>query len=182
MPPDVLESVNQTATAQHPEWKRPVLHYGYQMTNSAGFAFAPYVVIHVTDTDQPSDPKAVEDDLEESWDLPQGIQREKPTFNRTLNVVVQRNRVNIAGVPSVELSIACFLTKRSIIKMFFYAPPAENGGIAVPIQQIISNVQIHDGLKLSQPAPASRAGLIVALLAMVAIAVVLARAKPAKCS
>jgi hypothetical protein len=97
-----------------------------------------------------------------------------------LHAVVQRNIVNIAGAPSVEVSIACFLTKDSVIKMLFYAPPAENGRIAVPIQQIISNVQIHDALKLSEPASASRLGLLLALLALVVIAGVLTLAKPAK--
>jgi hypothetical protein len=71
MPPGKLESANQTAMARHPEWKSPILHYGYQMTNSEGLAFVPYVVIRVTDTDHPSDAKGVEEELEKSEDLPE---------------------------------------------------------------------------------------------------------------
>jgi hypothetical protein len=177
-----LESANRAAKAQNPEWKRPLLHYGYEMTNSAGLAFSPYVVIRVTDTGRAPDPKAIQDDLEEGDELPRGVQRDKPTFDQELNAYLQKNSVNITGVPPVEVFVACFLTKTGIIKMFFYTPPVGNGGIPVPIRQIIRSVQVHEEVKLPRPASGSRTGLIIALLAMVAVVLVLARARPAKCS
>jgi hypothetical protein len=180
MSAEKLESANKVAEAQHPDWKRPAVHYGYEMTNSTGLAFSPYMIIRVTETSGAPDPKAIQDELEKGGDLPPGVQRDKPTFDEDLNAFLLKYRVSIPGVPQVEGSIAYFLTQRGVLKMFFFAPPTDNGGTGVPIQQIIRNVQIHDGLKFVKPAPPSRVGLVLALLAMIVIVIVLARPRPAK--
>lgn len=184
MPAERLESVNKAAEAQHPEWKPPLLHYGYEMTNSAGLTFPPYIVIRVTETAKAPDPKTIQEDLEKSSELPQGVGwvREKPTFDEGLNAFLQRNSVSITGAPPVELHIACFLTKRSVIKMFFYVPVEAEGGTAVPIPQIVRSVQIDEELKLPRAVSGSRSGLILALLGIAVVVLVLARAKPGACS
>ena len=180
MDPAKLEGLNKTAEIQHPGWKRPLLHYGYQTTNSTGLPFAPSVIIRVTEVATP-DPKAVEAELEKGEDLPQpvqSIQREKVAFDPELNFLAQTNRIQIAGAPPFGACVAFFLTKESIIKMFFYAPLAENGGPNVPISEIIRSVQIEADKRLAPSTPPSRAGLILGILSMAIVVLVLFRAKP----
>ena len=137
-------------------------------------------VIRVTETSGAPDPKAVQDELEKGGDLPPGVQRDKPTFDEDLNAFLIKCRLSAPGVPRVEGSIAYFLTKRGVLKMFLFAPPTDEGGAGVPLQQIIRDVQIDDGLKFVKPAPPSRVGLVLALLAMVTIVIVFARPRSAK--
>jgi hypothetical protein len=180
MPREKLESINHAAEALHPEWKRPLLQYGYQMTESEGLAFPPYVIIRVTDTGHAPDLKVAQEDLADSGDLPEGVQRGVPTFDRDLNAFLQTNQVNVEGIPPMEISVAYFLTTRGAIKMFFYAPLVGSEETFVPVQQIIRNVRIREALTNLDPAPASRIGLMVALLSMGMIVLTLFRAKSAK--
>ncbi len=182
MAAEKLETANKAAEAQHPDWKRPAVHYGYEVTNSAGLAFSPYMMIRVAETSGAPDPKAVQDDLEKGEELPQGVEQDQPAFDKDLNAFVQKFRISMPGVPRVEGTTAYLLTARGVLKMFFYAPPADDGGAVVPVRQIISTVRIYDGSPLAQPAPASRMGLFIALLAIALVVIVLARAKPAKSS
>jgi hypothetical protein len=177
MPPERLESANQGARAQHPNWKPPALHYAYQMTNFAGLAFPPFVVIRVSDA--PSDPKAVLEDMERD-DLPQRVERGKPVFDEELNACLTQYQVEFAGMPT-ESWAAYFLTKRGVVKMFFYVPRANEQNLTALVKQIIKSVHISDEMKFTGAAPASPVGLIVALLAIGVIIFVLSRAKPAKC-
>ena len=179
MPPEKLENANQTSQAQHPEWKHPLLQYGYQRTNFAGLPFPPYVLIRVSDTGHAPDPEAVRADMEKD-SLPQGAERTKPFFDQELNAFLLKFKVEFSGVPPIDGSVAYFLTKRGIIKMFFYVPKVNDQHLADLVQQIIQNVRISDEMKLARDGPASRVGLIVALLAMGVIAIVLSRAKPTK--
>ena len=180
MPAEDLENANKAVEAQHPDWKRPLVHYGYVMTNSAGLAFPPYVVIRVTETSRAPEPKAVQDELEKGEELPQGVQVNRPNFDQDLNAFVQKYKASIPGAPQIEGTIACLLIKRGILKMFFYAPAAGEGGAVVPFQQIIRNVQIHDWQKFAQPEPPSPRGLVAAGIGIVAIVIALARPRPAK--
>jgi len=175
-----LEDANKTAEIEHPDWKRPVLHYGYEMTNAAGLPFVPSAIIRIAETATPPDPKAIKDDFEKGGEIPQAvksIQRQKPEFDQELNAFVQKNKVEIAGVP-IGVYVAYFLTRDSVIKIIFYTPLADNGDPRVPIPEIIKSVQIAHEKKFEPPAPRSHTGLIVAILSMVVLVIVLVRAKP----
>jgi len=174
MTPEKLKAANQFAQAQHPGWKNPTLHYGYQMTNAAGQAFPAVVVIRVSDT--PSDRKAVFEDMRNDGSLPPGFQGGKPSFNEQLNACIVQYQAELAGTP-VEASAAYFLTRKSVIKMFFYFPRFDGENLL--LNQIIQNVHISEDIKAFRT-PASPAGLIVGLLAVAGAAVVLYFAKPAK--
>jgi len=179
MTAEELGSTNKVAEAQHPEWKSPLLHYGYRMTNCTGLAFPPYVVIRVTETTTAPDPENVKTDMDNRDGLPEGVKCGEPTFDQDLNAFLQEYSISVPDVPRIESSAAYFLTKKGVIKMFFYAAAVEDGGTAVPIREIIRNVRIHDELRLGQPVPVSRIGLVIALAAMGMMAAVLARAKRA---
>jgi hypothetical protein len=176
-----LEDANKTAEIEHPDWKRPALHYGYEMTNAAGLSFVPSAIIRIAEMATPPDPKAVQDELEKGGELPQAvqsIQRQKPEFHAELNAFVQKNRLEVAGVSPIGVYVACFLTRDSVIKMIFYTPLADNGDPSVPIQDIINSVQIAAEKKIGPPTPRSYTGLIVAILSIVVLVIVLVRAKP----
>jgi hypothetical protein len=169
-PEQKLDSLNRAAEIQHPNWKRPVLHYGYQMTNSAGLTFPPIVVIRVSYTDQTPEPNAVAAELEKD-DLPQGVERDSPVFNVASNIVSIHFLVDsMAGSPPVDGWVACFLTRESVIKMFFYTAQADHERLADTIQEIVKNVQITNRSMLARFTQASHPALIQALLAIVIIA------------
>ena len=115
MPHKRLETANEAVRALHPDWKHPILHYGYQMTSGAGLTFPAYVVIRVAD--KPSDRRAVLADLEEN-DLPRGVERGTPVFDDELNAYQVDYHAQIGGM-AVDACVAEFLTKESVIKMFF---------------------------------------------------------------
>ncbi len=178
MSPEKLEAANKLAQEQHPGWKRPTLHYAYQMTNAAGLAFAPYILIRVGDKGGVPDPKAVRDEIEKD-DMISGVYMEQPFFDVRLNAFMTTYKATIPGMPPLQASVAFFLTSESVIKVFVNFPQADSEKLAGSVQQIINNVQIADWAKFKLPAPPSRTGLVVALVAIGVIVIVLSRAKPA---
>jgi len=172
-----MQKLNQLGEAQSPGSKRPFLKYAYEMTNSAGLDFPPYVLIRVANSSSPPNPLAVQADMESDEALKHNLHRDKPIFDEELNAFVQTYRFTNSGVPFLEGTVAYFLTKKSIIKMFFYAPITEDGRLTATVQQIIRNVYTY---KEPNPPSGSRTGLLIGLVAIAAIVLVLARAKPAK--
>ena len=63
MPSKRLAEFYRKAEVQHPEWKRPAMHYAYQMTNASKFTFAPYVLVRASTKTQIPDLKARSDAL-----------------------------------------------------------------------------------------------------------------------
>lgn len=179
MPAEKLEEGNRTAEIQHPEWKRPTIHYGYQMTNAPEFTFPPYMVIRVSDTAEVPTPGSVAAELEKD-ELPAEVKRDKPAYNTASNIVSMHCVAEVTGAPAIECSVVCFLTKESVIKMFFYSARADHDRFAGALQEIIENVEISERIRLGPTPPASFLGLVFALIAIGAIVVVLSRAKPAR--
>lgn len=174
MPLERLEAFNEAARVQYPHWKQPALHYGYQMTNGAGLAFPPYAIIRVED--KPSDRKAVLAGIEND-DLAQGVERRPPLFDDELNAYQFDMRAQVGGI-SADMFVTAFLTKKSVIKLFFSCPTNDLHFAAIA-KDIAKNVRISDDIRIPAEHP-MRGGLIFALVAMAVIVIVLSRAKPAK--
>jgi hypothetical protein len=170
-----LETANEVFQLQRPGWKHPLLHYGYRMTNSAGLAFSPILVIRASDI--PSNPKAILDEM--TIELPpQGVVAGKPSFDEKLDACVLHVQADLGG-HQVDAVIAYFLTRIGVIKMFFYLPKDSDPKLAALVQDIIRNVHVSGDMNYIRAQHGSPAGLCVTLAAMAVIAVVLSRAKPA---
>lgn len=179
-PAEKLDSLNRAAEIQHPDWKRPVLHYGYQMTNSAGLTFPPYVLIRISYVDQAPEPSAVAAELEKD-DLPQGVERDSPVFNVTSNIVSIHYRVgSMTGSTPMDGLVACFLTRESVIKMFFYTAQADHERLVDTVQEIIKNVQISQRSIFVRFTQASHPALVQALFAIVIFVFLLKWSKRSK--
>jgi hypothetical protein len=179
-PAEKLDSLNRAAEIQHPDWKHPILHYGYQMTNSAGLTFPPYVLIRVNYLDQTPEPNAVAAELIKD-DLPQGVERDSPVFNATSNIVSIHFRVDsMAGSPPVDGWVAYFLTQESVIKMFFYTAQADHERLADTIQEIINNVRISKRSMFVRFTHSSHPELVQGLLGIVIVIFVLKWSKRSK--
>jgi hypothetical protein len=177
-PPEALEAANQFAQVQLPGAYRPLLQYAYWMTNQAGLEFPPYVVIRVAE--KPSSRNDILRDMEQD-NAPQGVryQRGRPRFDAELHACLNDMHAESAG-KQVDCSVAYFLTKESVIKLFFYFPRQNEQNLAALAQRIIKNVRISDDIRIPPEPPPLRGGLVIAIAAVVVIILVLTRPKAAK--
>ncbi len=176
MAAETLEEANQAAVAQHPNWKGVGFRYGFRMTNAPGFTFAPYLLVRVSESGGVADPRQLQEELE-MLDLPPWMQRESIVLEPELNAVVARYRTSSQGAPALESTIASFPGENRAIKLFLFAPLPEKEGPAVPVRQILRNVQIYEPVKAAPPAPASHTGLVLSFIATGTIILALSRAR-----
>jgi len=182
MTAEKLEAGNETLQAQFqaqfPDWKGPAWHYGYEMTNAVGLSFPPYILIQVSDTGGSPEPRAVRHDL--LTNVPPEIQVDGPIFDQRLNAFLATYDLRIPNAPALEVSVGYFLIRRGVIKVFAFYPPDDSKELVSAIRQFLGSVKISERAKLKPSNPSSRTGLILALMAIVAIVVMLSRARTAK--
>jgi hypothetical protein len=180
MAPEQVEAANRAMESQLPRSPQPLLHYGYRMTNETKLAFPPWLLIRVTD--KPSSRKAALKDLEQDSQVRlEGVQfqRGKPWFDDQFHACIVDYQCNLPG-RSVDATAACFLTKQSEIKMFFYYPRDDQENVAALTKRIIKSVRISDEIGFAPEPKPLRGGLVIAMTAIVIMVLVLARAKPGK--
>ena len=175
-----LAAMNDLAAKLNPKCSRPVLNYGYQMTNAEEFVFPPFILIRVSEPGQPPDISEVR--KETSGDSESGVKwlgSLEPRFDTNLNAFLFTGEVELPlpNKPVVGGASAFFLTKSGAIKLYCIAAKADEEKLAGLFEQVIQHVQISSDHRYHPP---GRIGLLVGVAAIIVVVVVLSKAKPAK--
>ena len=180
LPAEQMKTMNDTAAKVRPDWPRPVIHGGYQVTNETGYVLPAKFLIRVADIGHPFSEAEVRAEWRDRTLVPEEFQINDPVLDTNLNAFVATGVVDFTNATPLNTLMAVFPTRTGGIKIVGYAARKDVEEKPTLLSQILTGVRIDEQNKVGwKPSPA---GLFAGLGAILVIAVVLWKARPAESS